>query len=116
MPVVRSYSASSSNEPQEAFVWLNVGFTTPDGEFVTLPFGIPLDTMQEAKVRGTDPHWRSLMQAKNSLLQQLISMADRVQPGESKILKGLQVQLYKKAEADETQEVLFELPAISFED
>lgn len=111
---IRKLSQQQSSQEQ-AMLWLNVGYTSSDGEFISIPYGIALDTMQEAKVRGTDPHWRSIAIAKNELLSQLLSLGDQLNQGESKILNGLQIQIYKKQEADETQEVLFEMPHITFD-
>lgn len=90
---------TAKEESKEAKVWLNVGANiTIDGvsTFISLPLGIPMDTMKPAKGTGT------YSQAKNSLLASIMQMAEGVQPGEGKTLTGLDVQIYHRSEKQES--------------
>lgn len=82
-------------EKPEAFVWLNVGATLViEGKptFISLPLGIPLDTMKEAKGTG------AYAQAKNTLLASILEMSNSVNSGDSKVITGLEVQMYRRGD------------------
>lgn len=92
--------ASKKDEKKVATLWLNVGFTTTDPEtgedvFVGLPMGIPLDTM-EVRSAGNS----KLMQAKNALLNQLVALKEQMEPGQTEMLEGLQLQIRRVEERD----------------
>lgn len=83
-------AAAPANDRPEAQFWLNVGMysnvTNPDGtterQFVPLPRGLALDTMEPEAIRGGDA-FRRLLAHKNQLLEALMSeLEDNVQPGE----------------------------------
>jgi hypothetical protein len=84
----------------KATLWLNIGYTVTvkdeaTGEettqFVSLPVGVPLDTMAQARVTGS-PEFSRLQQARNALLQKLIDGGSSIAPGEFRTL-SLDVQM-----------------------
>ncbi len=88
-------TTTQTNEKQEAFLWLNVGATLViEGKptFISLPLGIPLDTMKEAKGTG------AYAQAKNTLLASILEMSNSVNSGDSKVITGLEVQMYRRGD------------------
>lgn len=90
-----SNNAGSNQQRPQAKTWLNIGgympFTQPDGTveqvFVGTPVGMPLDTQQPMKGNS------SLAKRKNGLLEKLQKLAMELEPGESKEIKGLVIQL-----------------------
>ena len=88
-------------------VWLNVGInlpmTKPDGTtenvFISLPFGLALDTMTKAEAKGNNTEYAHMVQAKNWLLEQLQSAGEKLEPGQSNIINGLELQLRRVGEA-----------------
>ena len=102
----------SSNRPKPT-VYLNIGMNVPmeqpDGTvedvFVSLPFGLGVDTMSEAEYRGSDQNsnWNQLAQAKNGLLAALKGIAEGVEPGKTIVLPDnvfqLEIRKVGKAEA-----------------
>lgn len=85
--------------------WANIGYTVagvPDpvtGEavdhFVSLPFGMPLDNMEPAKVTGTG-EFADLQQNKNQLYADLMEAVKAMAPGSTQI-SNLQVQVRRVA-------------------
>lgn len=101
-------SGNNSDRPKAKY-WLNVGMmtkvTNESGEevdhFVALPQGIPLDTMEPLAIRGQNMDYRARLTAQNDLLQQVITVASSLAPGETRVLSlsgGLQVQVRHVAE------------------
>lgn len=88
-------------------VWVNVGLEIPvNGEtvFVSLPFGIPFDSMKEVEVpapNGKNQKFRHLMQAKNALFAGLQAQAAELSPGQEISLPKLTVRLSRINEAEE---------------
>lgn len=109
-------SKQNNFQQQEAEVWLNIGYyTKEDGEFISLPYGIALDTMKEANTKSNDQHWRDVAQAKNDLLAQLLALAEQLNEGEAKTLdKGLVIQMYRKKAQDTSVGTTYEAPTITF--
>ena len=73
--------------------WLNVGYVvevdTDEGvveRFVSLPFGIPLDTMKPLEISGSSDAFAYLRMAQNDLLESLLEAANELKPGESRVL------------------------------
>lgn len=95
-------STSNPKEFKKATVFLNVGYQVelPDGstQFVSLPFGLGLDNMSEAKTDTQNAEFNALNEAKNQLLQDLLEAAQNVAPGEGVIVSDLQLELRVKAE------------------
>lgn len=106
--------SSSSSSDDAAKVWLNIGFTV-NGEFISLPYGIAVDTMKPVNERSKNAEWRSKAKAKNQLLADLLALAEELDDGEARTIEGLQIQLYRTEEfvEDEAEEVV-ETPHISF--
>lgn len=95
-------SNARGNKP-EAMIWLNVGYevtdeTTGEVTFISLPFGLPLDTMEPKKVSGKNEDWKRMVQAKNQLLEHLQKAATGLKPGEESVVSALQVQLRRRAD------------------
>lgn len=93
--LTKAAPTTPTNEKQEAFVWLNVGATLViEGKptFISLPLGIPLDTMKQTKGTG------AYAQAKNALLASILEMSNSVSSNDSKIINGLEVQMYRRGE------------------
>lgn len=90
-------AAAPSDKPKARF-WLNVGYDSgvveEDGQsrFVSLPIGIPLDTQNRLPTNSRNDDFASFQAARNDLLDQLMEIANGLEPGEDKILK-LEVQL-----------------------
>lgn len=81
---------ATSSKPQ-AKLWLNIVYKTAKGEVISLPYGIALDTMPEAKISGS-PEWQLIQQRKNNLLSALKAELEAgLKPGEEKFLTGLEV-------------------------
>ena len=100
--------APATTERHKTQVWLNVGTTvqTPNAEtgevedvFVAPPIGIPLDTMENMEVRGTNKNWANMVQAKNWLLGQLKALGEGVEAGDEEIIGGLQIQVKRVGSA-----------------
>ncbi len=93
--------------PKSQF-WMNVGFTAEgagsDGEdiFVSLPYGLPLDSMEHVNTKSKNADYTALQQARNSLLDQVKEAAATLQPGESMTVQ-LEVQIRRvEEEVEET--------------
>jgi hypothetical protein len=102
-------AAPAQDELPSATTWLNVGYVVPstkEGEpdkFVSLPRGIPLDTMKSLEpARGADLN--ALRSAQNDFMVQMQEAAAKLQPGEDIIIGiegGLCIQLRKVLGAPE---------------
>lgn len=95
-------AAAKADRPKAQF-WLNIGYIaevpTEDGveqRFISLPSGIPLDTMEELKTNSSNALYAQLQAARNDLFQQIMAKAQTLAPGEDHIFGdegGLQIQL-----------------------
>lgn len=100
--------ANRGNEPRiQAEFFINVGVPITrtierDGEMVeeeillSLPFGLPLDTMNELVIRGNNEQWNADAAARNELLKALVKMGEGLDAGTGKMLPKLAVQLYRR--------------------
>lgn len=102
-----SRSANNTQRPNneelpKAQFWLNIGYVVPaevegdDDKFVSLPGGLPLDTMEKVKIKGTNREWNQFQAARNLLLDQFIEAAKKLEPGEASIIQaenGLAIQV-----------------------
>jgi hypothetical protein len=98
----QSNTGNGWQDMPKANVWLNIGVTTGDETypFVSLPMGIPLDTMSELPVRG-NAEFRQFTAARNDLLAQLKAAANALEPGSDMIIEldgGLAIQIRRVAE------------------
>jgi len=87
----RPFGGLSFDRPR-AKVWANIGYVV-NGNFVPLPLGSPIDTMEPSSVTGTNPEAVKRNTAKNELLSALQVIGDSMQPGEEKELSNLVVRL-----------------------
>ena len=102
-------NTSAKEEKQQAMVYLNVGITIPmpnaEGEvvdtFVSLPFGLPLDTMTKMVARGNNAQWNAMVDLKNGLLEALTTLGNAQEAGTGKVLPKLEVQIFHRKEASE---------------
>lgn len=102
-------NTSAKEEKQQAMIYLNVGITIPlpneKGEvvdtFVSLPFGLPLDTMTKMVARGNNAHWNAMVDLKNGLLEALTTLGNAQEAGTGKVLPKLEVQIFHRKEASE---------------
>lgn len=72
-------------------VWLNVGYEV-NGKFVSLPLGLPIDTMDSAEIRGQNEDFVKLRTAQNELLEALKNAGQNMAPGQEQTV-NLQVRL-----------------------
>lgn len=99
----QSNQAGSSNDRSQApkaKIWLNIGYVaenipTADGNgvedrFVSLPVGIPLDTMEKLPTNSRNQAYAQFQAARNDLYDQIMAAASQLQPGED-IVIGSQV-------------------------
>ena len=92
--------ANARTDQPKAKVWMNIGYyvaapTAEDPEatkFVSLPMGLPIDTMQKVKTNSSNQDFAALRTAQNELLDLLIEAGLTLQPGQDEIV-NLQVQL-----------------------
>lgn len=90
-------AASASNKPK-AQLWLNIGYDSgvkdESGEtrFVSLPVGIPVDTMEALPTNSRNKEYAQFNAARNNLHEQIMAVAAGLEAGESRIL-NLQIQL-----------------------
>lgn len=85
----------AADERPKSKYWLNVGYNVPNGSedgksdlFVSLNYGIPLDSVEKMKITGSNKHYQSLLGARNCLLEDLLAQAATMQPGETLIIGG----------------------------
>lgn len=100
--------SGNGDRPQAEF-FINIGVTVPmpDEEgnmvdtFLSLPYGLPLDTMSELVIRGNNEVWNNQAAARNELLKALVKMGGELEAGSGQELPKLQVQLYRRKEQTE---------------
>lgn len=92
-------AAASTNDRPKSRFWLNIGYDSgvanEDGKgtrFVALPAGIPLDGQEKLPTNSRNRDFAAFQAARNDLMDQLMAVAESLQPGEEKLL-NLQVQL-----------------------
>ncbi len=104
-------SGASRSDLPKATSWLNFGYTVEigsgkdaDTRFVSLPVGIPLDTMEPLAITSRNSEFAQFQAARNDVLSQIKSVADSMKPGEERIIcvdatSGLAVQLRRVNDA-----------------
>lgn len=80
-------------------IWLNVGYEGPDGKFVNLPIGIPIDTMAALPIRGSNEDWNKFQSARNKMLEKFQKYGSSMEAGAEEIVNGLVVKI-KRVSAD----------------
>lgn len=83
---------TSKTERKPSEHWLNIGLTVPgfgeNGEDVFISFGgIALDDMKPIEVKGNNPNWVKLQQAKAQLQALVLGQAGSLAPGEKKPIR-----------------------------
>lgn len=97
--------AAEQREPEK--YWLNIGefaeYEDETGEvvrqFIGLNYGIPLTSVPAMK-KSSNPHWNAICDAKDGLHQQLMELAQKLEPGET-LEFPITVQLRHVGEAPE---------------
>ncbi len=93
-------TALQQDKPK-AELWINIGYEVPDPEgiskFISLPLGIPLDQVKLLNTSTPNEEFNLVNQARNDLLDQLLNVANTVEPGQSKIV-NLSVEVRRVSE------------------
>lgn len=107
---VGSGQKQDADRPKAQF-WLNVGYVSDreeeDGSrrFISLPTGIPLDTQEKLPVNSRNEDFAAFQAARNDLLDQFSAVAQKLAPGEERIIglgdSGLAVQIRRVNEERE---------------
>lgn len=90
-------SAAKADRPKSQF-WINIGYDSgvQDAEgnnrFVSLAVGIPLDGQEKLPTNSRNAEFAAFQAARNDLAEQIMAVAQTLQPGEERLL-NLQVQL-----------------------
>lgn len=92
-------ATAAANRPKADF-WLNIGYNvtvdvtdmngavSQENRFVSLPVGIPLDTMTLLPTDSQNEAYRAFQAARNGLHEAIMGVAKTLKPGEEKILGG----------------------------
>lgn len=80
----------------KAQLWLNIGYEA-NGVFIQLPFGIALDNMNEADVRGQNADFVKQRTAQNNLLKMLKDAGMKFEPGQEEVI-NLELRLRRVKE------------------
>lgn len=86
---MRNVKTTQTVERQRAMLWLNVGMKRPDGRFVSVPVGIPID---QIKLPEGDETWKRDQRA---LVEAILAKGSTLAGGERVALPTLTVELYK---------------------
>lgn len=106
---------SASGKKPKTKVWLNIGIQKGDN-FINLPYGLALDTMDQAKVSG-QPDWQKLQQARNAFLKMLVTAGLDLPAGGEEEVHGLVIKLKHSTEIEEiadSENDLVDFGGISF--
>jgi hypothetical protein len=82
-------------EKVKSQLWINVGYSIEvNGEqvFVSVPMGIPVDSVKELPTNTRNSEFNLLNQARNQLLADIAAASEDLESGESHVLE-LEVQL-----------------------
>lgn len=90
-----------ANDLPKAQFWLNIGYLAGEAEdarFVSLPVGIPLDTMERLGTRSSNADFAMFQAARNDLLDQLLEVSGKLAPGQDYVIpcegdSGLAIQI-----------------------
>lgn len=97
----------SSEDRIPSEYWLNVGYlaewTDPEtGEkepmFISLPLGIPLDSMKTLPANAKNTKYREMQAAQNHLYEKIMEKAVTLEPGEDTIIScgSLSIQIRRR--------------------
>lgn len=97
-PTAAAATPAQDDRPKAQY-WLNIGYQANnviEGEdaprFISLPTGIPLDTMEVLPTNSRNQVYALQQAARNDLMAQLMKAASQLGSGESKIV-NLQIEL-----------------------
>lgn len=86
-------AATPAADRPKAELWINLGYEadaineeTGKPYFISLPQGIPLDTMEPADTNIRSPEFAAIRNAQNDLLSQLQDHVKDLAPGEEKFI------------------------------
>lgn len=82
-------ATGSKRDLPKAKFWLNIGYLATIGEeqrFVSLPLGIPLDTMEKLNTRANNQDYAQFQAMRNELLADMIEQASALEPGQEVII------------------------------
>ncbi len=86
-------AAPAKAERPASFVWLNIGIMDGD-EFVSLPYGLPLDTMKPRAETGQNVAFVAGAKASNALQARLLEViAENIEAGQTDFLENLVIQV-----------------------
>lgn len=91
----KSAAATVVEEKIKSQLWINVGYSIEvEGEqvFVSIPMGIPVDSIKELPTNTRNADFNLLNQARNQLLADIAAASEDLESGESHVLE-LEVQL-----------------------
>ena len=91
----KSAAATVVEEKVKSQLWINVGYSIEvEGEqvFVSIPMGIPVDSIKELPTNTRNAEFNMLNQARNQLLADITAASEDLESGESHVLE-LEVQL-----------------------
>jgi len=91
----KSAAATVVEEKVKSQLWVNVGYSIEvEGEqvFVSIPMGIPVDSVKELPTNTRNAEFNLLNQARNQLLADITAASEDLEGGESHVLE-LEVQL-----------------------
>jgi len=91
----KSSTATVVEEKVKSQLWVNVGYSIEvEGEqvFVSIPMGIPVDSIKELPTNTRNAEFNMLNQARNQLLADIAAASEDLESGESHVLE-LEVQL-----------------------
>lgn len=104
----RSNVASDGTQLPNAMYWLNIGFyidvpskddpSVTEKRLVSLPMGLPLDTMQHAKTNTNSPDINNQRAAGNQLLEAILAKAAQLAPGSVTTIDNLVIEVRRVAE------------------
>lgn len=91
----KSSTATVVEDKVKSQLWVNVGYSIEvEGEqvFVSIPMGIPVDSIKELPTNTRNAEFNMLNQARNQLLADIAAASEDLEAGESHVLE-LEVQL-----------------------
>lgn len=104
-------AAPSTTKKPVAQFWLNFGYIvnegTPEERFVSLPMGIPLDTMDKVSTRSSNAEYGQFQAARNDLLDQFIGLCSDLGPGDAHLIRtegDLAIQI-RRVDAEKVEPV-----------
>jgi hypothetical protein len=120
-PAMNGASTNAGSTAREkkpaAKIWLNFGYNRPvtdaQGQastvFVSLPFGIPVDTQDTKDLKGST-NMVQLRKWQNELLEEVVRIGNELQPGDERILafdgtNGLAIQIRRVREEVAAEQV-----------